>query len=407
MPIDQSLFLTERRAITGRTILQIVPELDSGGAEQTTLDMAHALIAAGARALVATRGGRLVAELQALGGEFHAFPASTKNPLAMAINARRLAGLIRREGVDIIHARSRAPAWVAYAAAQNTGIGFVTTCHGAYGGASAIKQRYNSVMARGDRVIANSAFTAATIASLYPEAAPRLRTIPRGTDMRAFSPANVSPDRVRKLRMEWEVAPHERILLLPARIAQRKGHDVLIDALALLAAQGHSDLVAVFVGDTGKHEALARRLRETEARKGLSARLRWPGHCDDMPAAYLAAAVATSPSTAPESFGRVAVEAQAMGTPIVVSDIGASAETVATPPATRDALRTGWRVGANDAAALAHALGLALDLGAAARDAMGLRARAHVSARFSRDRMCADTLSVYEDVLANRNPPGN
>ena len=172
MPSSVRVFQAER-PIAGRTVLQIIPRLDSGGAERTTLEIVPALVQAGARALVATEGGRLVGELQALGGEFHRFPAATKNPVAMAGNARKLAALIAREGVDIVHARSRAPAWSARAAAQKRGIPFVTTYHGVYSARSAIKSRYNSVMAMGDCVIANSLFTARHIVERYPFAAGR------------------------------------------------------------------------------------------------------------------------------------------------------------------------------------------------------------------------------------------
>ena len=141
-------------------MLQIIPELEAGGAERTTVDIAEGLAQAGVRALVATTGGRLVGELQAKGGVWIPFPAATKNPLRMAMNVGRLVRILKEERVDLIHARSRAPAWVALAAARSAGIGLVTTYHGAYSGLSAPKLLYNSVMARGDVVIANSHFTA-------------------------------------------------------------------------------------------------------------------------------------------------------------------------------------------------------------------------------------------------------
>jgi UDP-N-acetylglucosamine:LPS N-acetylglucosamine transferase len=155
-------------SLAGRTVLQIIPELDAGGAERTAIDVAAALVNAGARALVASEGGRLVSELQARGGLWIPFPAKTKNPLKMALNVRRLRQLIRRERVDLVHARSRAPAWVALAAARKENVPFVTTYHGAYSGAGALKVLYNSVMARGDVVIANSGFTRDRIVRCTP-----------------------------------------------------------------------------------------------------------------------------------------------------------------------------------------------------------------------------------------------
>ena len=143
--------------LAGRTILQIIPELEAGGAERTTVDIAEGLVHAGARALVATEGGRLVGELQTKGGIWIPFPAATKNPFSMLLNVRKLARICHNERVSLVHARSRAPAWVGLGAARSLNIPFVTTYHGSYSGRSSVKVLYNSVMARGDAVIANSA----------------------------------------------------------------------------------------------------------------------------------------------------------------------------------------------------------------------------------------------------------
>ena len=181
-------FAQTRPNLTGRTVLQVVPRLDAGGAERTTLDVAAALVQAGARALVACDGGRMVSELQAQGGVWLPFPAATKNPLAMALNVRKLARVIVEERVDVVHARSRAPAWVALGASRIVSRPLVTTYHGAYSGGSALKLRYNSVMARGDVVIANSHSPPTRSRSSTRSRAKRLRVIHRGTDLRAFSP---------------------------------------------------------------------------------------------------------------------------------------------------------------------------------------------------------------------------
>ncbi|MBI5013141.1 MAG: glycosyltransferase, partial [Methylocystis sp.] len=198
--------------LAGRTILQIVPDLQSGGAERATVDVAEALSRVGARCLVASRGGRMVSELQSKGGVWAPFPAATKNPFAMALNSVRLARIIRDEGVDIVHARSRAPAWVAYYATRQTGAKLVTTYHSAYSGASPIKQRYNAIMSAGDAVIAISEFAAQRIRELHPESAERIVVIPRGADLRAFSPAAVDRRRVERLRAAWGVAAHDRVV---------------------------------------------------------------------------------------------------------------------------------------------------------------------------------------------------
>ncbi|GAB6845547.1 glycosyltransferase family 4 protein [Methylorubrum rhodinum] len=387
--------------LAGVTILQIIPALEAGGAERTTVDVAAALAEAGARALVATEGGRLVGELQAKGGIWVPFPANTKNPLAMALNVERLARLCRREGVQILHARSRAPAWVALGAARRQKIPLVTTYHGSYSGRTSVKLLYNSVMARGDVVIANSHYTADLIRRSHPEqAGDRIVVIHRGTDLSTFTPSAVAPARVEALRRAWGVAPHERVVLLAARLTAWKGQRVLIEAAARLRDLGLSDLAVVLAGDPQGRSAYERELDALIEARGLAGLVRRVGHCTDMPAAFRAASVVAVPSVEPEAFGRSAVEAQALGIPVVVSDLGAVPETVLAPPDADPAQRTGWRVPAGDAYALADALAEALSLGASARDALARRAQGHVEAHFSLDRMIAGTLDVYAGLLA-------
>jgi glycosyltransferase involved in cell wall biosynthesis len=390
--------------LAGRTILQIIPELDAGGAERTTVDVAEGLAHAGARALVATEGGRLVGELQAKGGAWVPFRAATKNPFSMLVNVRRLARICHNERVALIHARSRAPAWVALGAARSLNIPFVTTYHGSYAGRSSVKVLYNSVMARGDAVIANSHYTGELIRSLYPQAADRIRVIHRGTDFSVFSPMAVAPERVESLRKTWNVAPHERVVLLAARLTGWKGQKILIEAAAKLRDAGVADVAYILAGDPQGRDSYVRELESLIEAHRLTGIVRRVGHCTDMPAAFLAASVVTVPSTEPEAFGRSAVEAQAMGTPVVVSDLGAVPETVLSPPAVAPHERTGWRIPPADPDALAEALGAALALGASARIAMGARARDHVERHFSLERMVAGTLEVYSDLLEGRFP---
>ena len=394
-----SPFVPKLPPLGGCTVLQIIPSLDTGGAERTTIDIAAAITDAGGRALVATSGGRLVSELQARGGIWIPFPAETKNPLAMAWNVRKLARLIRLEHPNIVHARSRAPAWVALGAARLTGVPFVTTFHGSYGGKSAVKLHYNSVMARGDLVIANSRYTGELISRLYPWAAGRVEVIPRGTDLKQFSPGAVHPSRVQKLRAEWGVQPDEQIVLLAARLTSWKGHRVLIEAARLLKSRGLGGTAFIFAGDPQKRARYVKELDAAIAAAHLGGVVKRVGHCADMPAALLAASVVVVPSTKPEAFGRSAVEAQALGTPVVVTDLGAVPETVLAPPRVAAEARTGWCVPPGEAEALARAIGEALALGASGRDALAARAQAHVAGQFSLERMQAATLDAYRRLL--------
>lgn len=401
--IETGMFrATGRKILPGRTILQIIPALDTGGAERTTIDVAAGLVEVGARAVVASEDGRLVAELQAKGGEWIHFPAATKNPLKLALNIQRLKRLCKDEGVALIHARSRAPAWTALRAARSLKLPFVTTYHGIYGGRAAPKLLYNSVMARGDAVIANSRYTAEVIAQLYPWARKRTAIIHRGTDLSLFTPSAVAPERVEKLRFAWSVEPGRRIVLLAARLTGWKGQKFFIEAARLLLAEGLSDTSFVMAGDAQGRDGYVSELDGLIASHRIGKAVKRVGHCADMPAAFLAAHAVAVASTEPEAFGRSAVEAQAMGAPVIVTDLGAVPETVLAPPDVPAGARTGWRVPPSDARALADGIAEALSLRASQRTAMQARARAHVEAHFSLGGMVDKTLAVYEALIQQK-----
>ena len=336
------------------TILQVVPRLDTGGSEQATIEIAEALTRAGAKALVATAGGRMANAVTQAGGEIVTLPVASKNPFTMLANANRLESLIKERDVALVHARSRAPAWSALLAARRTGRPFVTTYHGAYGTLGPLKAAYNSVMGRGDRVIANSRYTAKLIAERHRLKAEHIRPIYRGIDEAAFDPLVVPPGPVAKLRERWGVSPDTKIVLQAARLTGLKGHRQTIEAAAALAREGGLDgAVIIFAGDAPGKAAYRQELIGLIARHGLEDKVRLVGHCHDMAVAFLAAHVAIVPSLVPETFGRTSVEAQAMGCPVILSEIGALPETIVSPM--QDKARfTGWLVPAGDAMALAE-----------------------------------------------------
>jgi glycosyltransferase involved in cell wall biosynthesis len=317
----------------------------------------------------------------------------------MALNVRKLVRVIQVEKPVIVHARSRAPAWVALAACRITKTPFMTTYHGSYSGRSPLKLRYNSVMARGDLVLANSLYTRDLILRNFPWARERLRIVLNGADLRQFTVSAIDPARVERLRVQWGVAPEERIVLLAARLTGWKGHRVLIKAAETLKKNGLTGTIFVLAGDEQGKSGYVKEIDALIGKAGLRGIVRRVGHCADMPAALMAASVVTVPSTEPETFGRVAVEAQSVGTPVVVSNLGAVGETVLAPPDVPPEQRTGWRVPAGDAAALAEAIDAALRLGASARDTMAARARVHVESHFSMDRMGQDMLDAYAALL--------
>lgn len=381
------------------TVLQVIPALESGGAERTTVEMAQAIVAAGGKALVATSGGRMSGEVEKAGGRVIQLPVASKNPLTILANSGRLAEILRREQVDIIHARSRAPAWSAFFAAKATGAAFVTTYHGAYRAASPAKRFVNSVMARGDLVIANSDFTAAAIRAAYP-VGDRLKVIPRGADLCEFNPLAISGERIGALRTRWGLGENGSalVLLLPGRLTDWKGHDVAITALAgaMAAVTGVSpSFQLIFAGDEQGRGDFAGSLMRRVNELGLQQMIRWVGHCDDMPAAYALADMALAPSTRPEAFGRGAVEAGAMGTVAIASNHGGARETIIDG-------ETGFLVEPGSADALAEAISKAAALGPEGRRAMGEKARARIVSHFSAQAMTAATLDAYRDLLARR-----
>ncbi|MDX2101975.1 MAG: glycosyltransferase family 4 protein [Alphaproteobacteria bacterium] len=370
------------------TILQVLPALSIGGVERGTIDIAQAIMAEGGRALVASAGGRLVPELERCGAKHITLPLDRKAPWSVLTNRARLARVIREEGVDVVHARSRAPAWSALWAARHTGVPFVTTYHGTYSANTRLKRWYNSVMARGDRVIAISDFIASHVAASYPETDGRLVTIARGIDLDAFDPMAVRPERVIRLATEWRLADGAPVVMLPGRITRWKGHTVAIEALAAL---GRPDVQLVLVGEDQGRAAFSAELASLVRARGLEGQVRFVGPCRDMPAALMLADVVISASIEPEAFGRVAAEGGAMGRLVIATDHGGARETIG--------VDAGWLVPPGDPAALSAALADALDTDAAERLVIGRRARAHVAARFTRAAMQAATLRVYADLV--------
>lgn len=374
-------------------ILQIVPKLETGGAERSTIDMAAAIVADGCAALVVSEGGRMVAELNAVGGEHITMRAASKSPSTILANAQRLARLIRARNVKLIHARSRAPAWSALIAARLTGIPFIATHHGLYGAKNALKRWYNSVMVRGAAVIATSETTANHIRREYRGRECRIVVIPRGIDSTAFDPAGVSPDRIAVLRTGWGVTDDDVVVLLPGRLTRMKGQLVLVNAMRRMKETGTLDgLFAVLAGDAQGRNAYAAEVAMAIAQAGLKDRIVVAGHVSDMAAAYLASDVALSASTYAESFGRTPVEAGAMGKPVIATGHGGALETVVSN-------ETGLLTPPGDAAALAAALEQMLAMGEGGRRAMGAAGRAHVLGRYTREHMCATTLALYHELM--------
>lgn len=379
-------------------ILQILPRLGTGGVERGTVDLAEELVKLGWRALVVAERGELVERLHAVGGEFIEMPAATKNPLKMWANRNRLIQIIKNNNVDIVHARSRAPAWSALWATSVTKTPFVTTYHGNYTQRSAIKGFYNSVMARGDVVIAGSNYIADLVKKRHPANAGSVKIVPRGVDLEAFSIENVHRERIEDLRDKWDAFGDRPILMLPGRMSPNKGHILLIEAVSLLLGRNKKIELDVLLVGPGRHQNYMQLVEQTIELRGLGLDVRYVGNCDDMPAAMAMADFAVLPSWFPETFGRVSAEAQAMGTPVIVADCGAFPETLISD----EIKKTGWIVQKEDPEIWADAIEQALALSQSERIKMSQAAIAHVNDRFSLAGMMEKKLDIYISLLKPR-----
>lgn len=386
------------------TVLQIIPRLISGGAERSAVDIAKSLVQRGHKAILVSEGGRLVREAEAAGVICITMPVATKSPFTLYRNISKLTTLLQKHNVDIVHARSRAPAWSGYFAAKNTGAKFITTYHGLYGETNFLKKYYNSVMIKGNAVIAVSNFIANALKERYPEIEVRnhIHTIQRGINLEHYAPEHVTRQRIEQLIKKWELTDDMRqVILLPGRITRIKGHLLLIEAIEKLI-QKRNDFICICPGDVqaGKEEYAAE-INRLLQKKGLQNYMRLPGPCLDMAAAYAVANIVVAPSTKPESFGRIPIEAQVMGKPVICSSHGGFCETVVND-------KTGLLFKPNDATSFAEAINRMLLLDEKERNLSVSSAKQKITELYSVQRMCRMTIDLYENLCRDTkfNPLG-
>jgi glycosyltransferase involved in cell wall biosynthesis len=373
------------------TVLQVLPRLNAGGVERGTVEITDALSKTGFRAIVASEGGSLVPSVTHAGGTHFVMPLSSKSPLTIYRNSGRLSALAKQQHVSLIHARSRAPAWAGYLACKSLKLPFVTTFHGLYNPEGFMKKEYNSVMVKGDRIIAVSQFIYDHILREYDVDPTQLRLIHRGVDLKLFNPEKVIPDRLISLTKAWRL-PEESappIIFCPGRITRIKGHEVLLQALAKLP---HRQFLCIIAGSDDGHEEYREELEAQIRDMGLEGNVRIADNTSYMNEAYALSEIVVIPSTQPEAFGRTSIEAQAMGKLVIASDHGGVRETVI-------ANETGYLVPPADAESLSAAITYALSRDEATKSAMGDYAKQHMKKHFSLDVMKSKTLDVYRELL--------
>ncbi len=389
---DRSLLILYHHSgmIEHPMILQVLPALNNGGVERGTVEISKAIVQCGWQSVVASSGGLMSSNISYHGATHLELPLDSKSPLTMYRNIQQLSQVIERYGVNLVHARSRAPAWAAYYAAKKARIPFVTTFHGIYGLTGIGKKAYNQVMTKGERVIAVSDFVREHILHHYACNSDHVVTIHRGADLEMFTPDNVTPGILAQLSQEWWVEEnHQPIILMPSRLTRWKGQHLLLEALARLAEQ---DYLCLLLGDATEHPDYVEELKKQIGKLGLEGRVRFVGTTKHMTEAYALADVVVAPSIEPEAFGRTVVEAQAMGKLVIAANHGGHAETI-----THE--KNGFLVSPRDADALSAAISRALTLPVPRRHEIGAAAIRHVWDHFSVAEMQRKTIELYGELL--------
>jgi glycosyltransferase involved in cell wall biosynthesis len=376
--------------------------LQAGAADNGVVELVRILAKAGHRPIVASSGGRLADQAKAEGATCLTLDMASRNPLRILGNARALIRIVREHRCVMLHAHGRAPAWSALIAARFSRIPFVTTWYKGFGEQNPFKRFYNSVMARGDRVIAVSDQLAEIINERYGTPYSRIAVIPFTVDTSHFDPEIVSRERIAAVRQAWGVTDNDRVILVVGRMRRRKGHPVVLQAALRLKAMGLKDFVFVFAAeDQGTRPAVE--LWDQVLANSASDVIRMAGPIDDPPAAYAASMAALSAALQPEGLQRSLLEAQAMARPVIVSDVGVGPEVVLAPPAVASERITGLRFATGDDAALAAVLIRLFAMSETERNAIGERGRTWMLRHFAAETTAKMVLKLYADLATRQN----
>tara|TARA_B100000073_G_scaffold171631_2_gene141940 strand:- start:1504 stop:2679 length:1176 start_codon:yes stop_codon:yes gene_type:complete len=378
-----------------KRILQIIPNMEIGGAERTVLEITSFLKDKEFSSLVLTSGGKLIGELEKENIEVIKLKIDKKNPYSIIKNFFLFIKIFREKKIDLVHVRSRAPAWSAIFAAKKIGIPVLTTWHGHVSNSSFIKKIYNSIMLKGDAVIANSAYTAERISKIYNIDLNKIDIISRGVNVESFEGSKFSNTEISNMKKIWSVDDNKIIILFPARLTRWKGHLVTIEAINLLKKEKFFDqVIFLFAGEKAGAENYIKKLNSIITKFKLQENIKLVERIENMPLAYHAADIVLSPSIEPEPFGRIPIEAQAAGKTIIASDHGAVKDTIK-----NGNNFTGFKVKPNDPQALSIAIKQSIIMDKKDLTKMHERAISNVKNNFSLENMCKKTLEVYKRLL--------
>ena len=392
------MLLYIKKMITKINVLQVIPKLGYGGAETGCYDIAHYLAEKECGSYIATSGGELLKFVKKNRVGIFKIPVHSKNPILIFLNAIFLSFFILTKKINIVHARSRAPAWSCYLACLLTNRAFVTTFHGTYNFNNKLKKFYNSVMLRSNLTIAGSNFIFSHINENYNEylnKKKKLRVIFRGINIDYFSQKNISVLKQEKLKMEWGLEQNKFTILMPGRLTSWKGQEKLIESLNILIEDYNiTNFQAILLGSDQGRKVYTKKLHSLVERYSLTKKVKFIENCKEMPLAYSLADVVVSASIEPEAFGRVAVESQAMGKPIIASNLGGSKETVLNK-------KTGFLYKHDDPRELAKNLNTVIQLNQEELKLMGNEGRKNITKKFDVEVMCDSNLREYKKLLKN------
>ena len=377
-------------------VLQVIPKLGYGGAETGCYDIAHYLTEKNCSSFIVTSGGKLLKFVKKNKVKIFRLPVHSKNPFVIILNTIALSLLILINNINIVHARSRAPAWACYLACLITRRHFITTFHGTYNYKSYLKKFYNSVMLRSKLTIAGSNFIFNHITENYNNFLHRkkkLRVIYRGINLDYYNQKNISILKLERLKKEWEISPNKFTILLPGRLTSWKGQEKLIESLNILVEDYNiTNFQAIVLGSDQGRKVYKKKLINLVQRYRLGQKVKFIEHCTEMPVAYALADVVISTSIEPEAFGRVSVEAQAMGKPIIASNLGGSKETILDG-------KSGFLYKHDDPRELAKSLNAVIELDQDHLNSIGNEGRKNVIKKFDVELMCDSTLREYKKLL--------
>ena len=377
-------------------VLQVIPRLGYGGAETGCYDIAHYLPEKNCKSYIITSGGPLIKYIKKEKVKIFRLPVQSKNPVLMIFNSFVITLIVLIYNINIVHARSRAPAWSCYWSCFFTRRKFVTTFHGTYNYSNSYKKFYNSIMVKSNLIIGGSNFIFEHINANYSEyldPKKKLMVIFRGINLEYYNPDNISENKINKLKKLWKVRDNTIKILLPGRLTNWKGQEKFIEALNILIEDYNTDNFQAFIlgSDQGRN-VYSKKLRDLVQRYNLNQKIFFIEHCNEMPTAYSIVDIVVSSSIEPEAFGRVAVEAQAMRKPIVASNLGGSKETILDK-------KSGYLYNFNDPRELAKTLNTLMHLEKDTLNLIGNEGRKNITRKFDVEKMCQTTFTEYKKLL--------